>query len=283
MKNFINKMLLNFALIAFVSTCAVLPVAATDDPVVAEVGSEKITLSQFNEEIKKLPPNLKQMASDKRMQKEFLEQLATSHLIYQTGIKQGIDKEPAVKAQIEDATQKIVLATLIQREIESRVNPPTDKEVEQYYQTHADEFKQAKQVRARHILVKDEATAKEIEKKLTGGADFATLAKESSSCPSSSKGGDLGFFTRDRMVKEFADVAFKLQKGKTSAPVKTKFGYHVIQVTDIKEAGSTPLAEVKTTIENKLIQEQKSKVFQEYIDSLKKKTKVVLHPEVLDK
>jgi peptidyl-prolyl cis-trans isomerase C len=283
MKNFFNKLLLSIALITLVGTCAVLPVAAADDPVVAEVGSEKITLSEFQAEIKKLPPNLKQMATDKRMQKEFLDQLATSHLIYQMGIKQGIDKEPEVKAQIEDTTRKIVLATLLQREIESRTKAPSEQDIEQYYQTHADEFKQAKQVRARHILVKDEATAKEIEAKLKKGADFATLAQESSSCPSSSKGGDLGFFSRDRMVKEFADVAFKLKKGETSAPVKTKFGYHIIQVTDTKEAGSPPLAEVKTTIENKLVQEQKSKVFQEYIDSLKKKTKVVLHPEVLEK
>ena len=283
MRNFFTKMALACALITLIGTVAVLPVTAADDPVVAEIGAEKITLSQFNEEIKKLPPNLKQMATDPRMQKEFLDQLATSHLIYQMGIKQGIDKDPVVKSQVEDATRKIVLSTLLQREIESRIKQPTDKEIEQYYQTHAAEFKQAKQVRARHILVKDEATAKEIEAKLKKGADFATLAKESSTCPSSAKGGDLGFFSRDRMVKEFADVAFKLKKGETSAPVKTKFGYHIIQVTDTKEAGNTPLAEVKSTIANKLAQEQKSKVFQEYIDSLKKKTKVVLHPEVLEK
>jgi peptidyl-prolyl cis-trans isomerase C len=260
-----------------------MPVIAADDPVVAEIGAEKITLSQFHAEIKKLPPNLKQMASDKRMQKEFLEQLATSHLIYQEGINKGVDKEPAVKEQIEDAKHKIILAALLQREIESRIKPPTDKDIEQYYQTHADEFKQEKQVRARHILVENESTAKAIEAKLKAGANFEDLAKQDSKCPSSAKGGDLGFFTRNRMVKEFADVAFKLKKGETSAPVKTKFGYHIIQVTDIKDAGNTPLSEVKTTIKNKLVQEQKSRVFQDYIDSLKKKSKFVLHPEVIDK
>jgi len=277
------RLLLSIVLIILMGAYTMLPVNAADDPVVAEIGSEKITLSQFQDEIKKLPPNLKQMASDKRMQKEFLEQLATSRLVFQEGIKQGVDKEPAVKEQIKDATHKIILAALIQREIENRVKTPTDKEVEQYYQTHAEEFKQAKQVRARHILVENETAAKEIEKKLKGGADFVTLAKESSKCPSSAKGGDLGFFTHERMVKEFADVAFKLKKGETSAPVKTKFGYHIIQVTDIKEAGNTPLSEVKKTIENKLVQEQKRKIFQEYIDSLKKKSKFIIHPELIDK
>ncbi len=281
MKNFFKRILLATALITLISTWAVLPLAAADDPVVAEIGSEKLTLSQFQTEMKGLPPNLKQMASDKKMQKEFLEQLATSHLIYQEGIKQGIDKEPLVQSQIEDTTRKIVLATLLQREIESRIKTPTEKDIEQYYQTHADEFKQEKQVRARHILVENEATAKKIAAKLKDGADFVALAKESSSCPSSAKGGDLGFFTRDRMVKEFADVAFKLKKGETSDPVKTKFGYHIIQVVDIKEAGVTPLAEVKTAIENKLIQTQKSQVFQDYIAGLKKKSKFVLHPELI--
>jgi len=281
MKNFCSRILLATILITLISAWAVLPVAAADDPVVAEIGSEKLTLSQLHSEIKRLPPNLKQMASNKRMQKEFLEQLATSHLIYQEGIKQGIDKEPLVKSQIEDASRKIVLATLLQREIESRIKTPTEKDIEQYYQTHTDEFKQEKQVRARHILVENEATAKKISAKLKSGADFATLAKESSSCPSSAKGGDLGFFTRERMVKEFADVAFKLKKGEVSGPVKTKFGYHIIEVTDIKEAGSTPLAEVKTAIENKLIQSQKSQVFQDYIAGLKKKSTFVLHPELI--
>ena len=177
MKNFCGRILLATILITLISAWAVLPVAAADDPVVAEIGSEKLTLSQFHSEIKRLPPNLKQMASNKKMQKEFLEQLATSHLIYQEGIKQGIDKEPLVKSQIEDATRKIVLATLLQREIESRVKTPTEKDIEQYYQTHSDEFKQEKQVRARHILVENEATAKKISAELKGGADFATLAK----------------------------------------------------------------------------------------------------------
>ena len=283
MKNFCARISLSIALFTLVSTYAILPVVAADDPIVAEVGTEKITLSEFQAEIKKLPPNLKQMAGDKRMQKEFLEQLATSRLFYQEGIKQGIDKDPAVKNQIDDATHKIVITALIQREIESRIKTPSDKDVEQYYQTHAnDEFKQAKQVRVRHILVAEEATAKEISTKLKGGADFAALAKESSSCPSSAKGGDLGFFTRERMVKEFSDVAFTLKKGEVSDPVKTQFGYHIIEVVEIKESGSTPLAEVRTNIENKLIQKKKSQVFQEYIASLKKKSNVVLYPEVIE-
>lgn len=286
-----KKMILhkiNLALFsAFLSTLiiagAALSVNATDDPVVAEIGAEKITLSQFKEELEKLPPNLKQMASDKKIQKEFLDQLATSRLLYQEGVKQGIDKDPTVKSQINEASRKIVLAALLQKEIESRIKTPTPEAVEQYYKTHTDEFQQEKQVHAQHILVKDEAEAKKIAEEIKNGGDFATLAREKSSCPSAAQGGDLGFFAHNRMVKEFADTAFALKKGEISPPVKTKFGYHIIKVIEIKEASARPLDEVRTSIENKLIQEQKNEIFKDYINGLKKSNKIVLYPEIIEK
>ncbi|MEA3332997.1 MAG: peptidylprolyl isomerase [Pseudomonadota bacterium] len=283
MRNRISTSLFISFLVLAISMGSLTLTAVAADRVVAEIGSEKITLSQFQAELKKLPPNLQQMASDKKMQKEFLEQLATSKLLYQEGIKQGLSKDPVIMEQIDEVSHKIILAALLQREIEARIKAPTPEEVNQYYLTHADEFKQAKQVRARHILVKDETEAKAVEAELKKGADFATVAKEKSSCPSSAKGGDLGFFTRDRMVKEFSDTAFALKVGKVSAPVKTQFGYHIIEVVEIKEAGAKPLDEVRTAIENQLTQKNKSQVFNDYINGLKKKTKVTLYPDVIEK
>jgi peptidyl-prolyl cis-trans isomerase C len=282
MRNRISTSLFISFLVLAISMGSLTLSAVAADPVVAEIGSEKITLSQFQAELKKLPPNLQQMATDKKMQKEFLEQLATSKLLYQEGIKQGLSKDPVIMAQIDEISHKIILAALLQREIEARIKAPTPEDVNQYYLTHADEFKQAKQVRARHILVKDEKEAIAVEAELKKGTDFATVAKDKSSCPSAAKGGDLGFFTRDRMVKEFSDTAFALKVGEVSAPVKTQFGYHIIEVVEIKEAGARPLDEVRTEIENKLTQENKSRVFKEYIDSLKKKTKVTLYPDVIE-
>ena len=271
-----------FFLVLTITIGSLSATAATADPVVAEIGSEKITLSQFQTELEKLPPNLRQMASDKKIQKEFLEQLATSRLLYQEGVKQGLTKDPAVKNQIDEATHKIVLGALLQREIESRIKAPSQEEVNQYYLTHADEFQQEKQVKARHILLKDETEAKKISAELQKGADFTALARDKSSCPSAAQGGDLGFFTRNRMVKEFADAAFTLKKGEVSPPIKTKFGYHIIMVEEIKEASAKPLDEVRTTIENKLTQEKKNQIFKDYVEGLKKKFKIVLHPDVIE-
>ncbi|MBP2132272.1 peptidyl-prolyl cis-trans isomerase C [Methanomicrobium sp. W14] len=89
-------------------------------------------------------------------------------------------------------------------------------------------------VRASHILVKTEAEAKDILSKINAGDDFGTLAKKFSTCPSGKKGGDLGWFSKGMMVKEFEEASFKTKKGDITGPVKTQFGYHIIKVTDTK-------------------------------------------------
>ena len=87
------------------------------------------------------------------------------------------------------------------------------------------------QVRASHILVNDEKTAKKVKAEMGSSANFAAMAKKHSTCPSKAQGGDLGFFGKGQMVKEFEDAAFSLPVGVVSEPVKTEFGYHLIMVT----------------------------------------------------
>ena len=90
----------------------------------------------------------------------------------------------------------------------------------------------ANEVRASHILVKTEGEAQNILNQIKTGSDFAELAKTHSECPSKRKGGDLGYFCRGQMVKEFEEAAFGMQRGQVSDPVQTQFGYHIIKVTD---------------------------------------------------
>ncbi len=141
----------------------------------------------------------------------------------------------------------------------------SDAQVEDYYKTHQDEFSQPEEADARHILIrpatddaagwaKAEQEAETVYKKATApGADFAKLAREYSQDPGSKdKGGELGWFPRGRMVKPFEDAAFALKPGQISKPVKTQFGYHIIQLIAVRPAGEQPLAEVKDTIREKL-------------------------------
>ena len=147
----------------------------------------------------------------------------------------------------------------------------SDKETKEYYDANLKRYEIKEQVRASHILIKvgkkddeakqkaAEAKAKKVHKLVTAkGADFATLAKEHSEGPTKSRGGDLSFFTKGRMVPAFEKVAFALEKGKISEPVKTQFGWHIITVTDKKEGRQRTLDEVKESI-GKLLQNKKSR------------------------
>lgn len=138
----------------------------------------------------------------------------------------------------------------------------SDKELQDYYTAHQDEFKRPEQVRARHILIKtgpqrsDDAAKQQIEqirKRIAGGADFAKVAGEVSEDPGSkARGGDLDFFGRGQMVKEFEDAAFNAKVGDLAGPVRSPFGYHLIQVTDRRPASVVPFEEAKNQIRARL-------------------------------
>ena len=142
----------------------------------------------------------------------------------------------------------------------------TDPQVEYYYEENKEMFRQEKEVRARHILFKlaqnapvekeekvKEKASKVLEKARAGG-DFAKLAKEYSEGPTAPKGGDLGYFSRGRMAKPFEEAAFKMKKGEISELVRTRFGYHIIKVDDVKEARTKTLEEVQGEIKETLTQ-----------------------------
>ncbi len=140
----------------------------------------------------------------------------------------------------------------------------TDKQVRDYYEENREIFRQEKEVRARHILFKlDQSASEEEEKrvrekasmvleKARKGEDFSNLAKKYSEGPTAQKGGDLGFFSEGRMVKPFEEAAFKMKKGEISELVRTRFGYHIIKVEDVKEERQRTLDEVREEIKKTL-------------------------------
>jgi peptidyl-prolyl cis-trans isomerase D len=145
----------------------------------------------------------------------------------------------------------------------------TDEKLTQYYEEHKEEFRQEAQVRARHILfklaqqaggeeeTKVRAEAEAVLKRIHAGEDFAEVASQVSQDPASAQqGGDLGFFKRGEMVKPFEDVAFGLQPGMVSEPVRTDFGYHLIKVEEVQEAGYRPLEAVRDELRERLTREE---------------------------
>jgi len=205
-------------------------------------------------------------------------------------IKSGFPDEETFKKRFEESGLpmddlikeigvQLSVQKLLEKEVRSHVKV-TDKEVEDFYKENGDRFKSPQSVKAAHILIKAEdpkdeekltkgrKKIEEILQKAKKGEDFAELAKKYSEGPSASKGGDLGFFSKGQMVKEFEDAAFALKTGEISDVVKTHFGFHIIKVTDKKEARTKTLKEVESSIKGYLSNMKSEKLLTEYIDKL---------------
>jgi peptidyl-prolyl cis-trans isomerase C len=174
---------------------------------------------------------------------------------------------------------------LLDEEIVSKVKI-SEEEVRLFYDTQPDLFQQKEEVRASHILVRaatniDDSEKKEarqklerIRQRLEQGEDFAALAKEFSQCPSAARGGDLGYFSKGKMVKAFEKVAFALKIGEISDIVETEFGFHLIKVTDKKSEGMKTYDESKDNIRKYLLGTTVRRERSLYLDGLKNKAKV---------
>lgn len=144
----------------------------------------------------------------------------------------------------------------------------TEEDMKAYFDQNKASLDVPEQVKANHILVADEAKAKEVKAKLSAGGDFAALAKEYSTDESNKgQGGDLGFFSRGDMVPEFENAAFSLKVGDISEPVKTEYGYHIIKVAEKKEAKSAIYEDSKAQIKDMLMAEKLPTVFDTWMQA----------------
>lgn len=225
--------------------------------VVIEVDGVSITTLDLDAELAKAPAEARR---ELLRQPERLAQLASNLVMRRALARQaeaaGLAKVPFHQAALQLGADR-VLSDIQLAELD-KLNRPSEMLLEQrardVYRAETKRFEIPEEVRASHILVlaaeeNAEAKAAEILAELRGGKDFEELAKARSQDPASgAKGGDLGFFGPGRMVKEFADVAFKLKVGELSGVVKSQFGYHVIKVTDRKEAGKQPYEAVREAL-----------------------------------
>ncbi len=248
------------------------------------------------------------------LKKRVLENLINSELLYQESQKNGIKVDEAevnkrfekMKQQFrdegdfKDTLSKINLSQsaakshlrkvmVIQQFVDERIGQKgtvSDEEIRDYYDSNRGSFKQPEQVRASHILIKvapdaakgqrAEAREKieEIKQELEKGKDFAALAGEFSQCPSSKKGGDLGYFTRGRMVPAFEKEAFTLKPGEISDIVETGFGYHLIKIVGKKPENTLSFEDAKERVRQYLKQVKIREGVSAYVDKLKEKAKI---------
>ncbi len=232
-----------------VTSSPVVAVAQTapTGPVIARINGKEVHASEFDAFVAQLPAQLQQMPKDK-LYPLIVDEMVATKLISAEAEKANLAKDPEVQTKVATAQQTIMQNVWLSRTIKAQT---TDAMLKAKY----DEFVKANppqdEIHARHILVKTEGEAKDLIKQLDQGAQFERLAKEKSTEPGAAEsGGDLGWFTKDKMVPEFGEAAFKLEKDKyTKTPVHTSFGYHVVQVLDKRKQQLPSFEQLKPDLE----------------------------------
>ena len=260
---------------------------------IARVDNRVITLEDYQKEVANLPAYAKSMVASYEKRIEFLNNLSDRELLLEEANRKGIPQDPAIQKKIKELETKLVVEKLLKNIVESK-GTIDDAEIKSYFEEHQGEFHRPEQIRASHILIKvDEnadtktdqearAKAEKLLKELRAGGDFSELAKQYSEGPTNVKGGDLGYFARGKMVKEFDEVAFALEKeGEVSDIVKTKFGYHIITLTGKKEEQTRTLEQVKPQIQRKLQNMKRKELFEAFIKNLRDNATITKKPELL--
>jgi peptidyl-prolyl cis-trans isomerase C len=220
--------------------------AQDSDPVVARANGVDIHQSDIAFAEEEIGGNMPNMAPEQK--REYLiNYLIDVIVLSQAAEQQKLADRPEVKHRLAFDRNRLLMESLLQDTGRAALSETAEHQV---YDEAIKQVKNEEEVHARHILVPTEDEAKAILAQLKGGADFAALAKEKSKDPGAAEGGDLGYFTKDQMVPEFAAVAFKLDKGQLSDPVKTQFGWHIIKVEDKRIKPTPAFEQVKPQIDN---------------------------------
>ena len=231
------------------SAPAPIPAAVPPETVVARVNGQAITAA-----------DLAIAAEDPALSLPGVVEGAKQNLLVDYMVDLKVGAQAAESAKVGDAPEfkrklayfrdKLLLDDYLEREAKKAVTPEAAKAL---YEQTVKSMKPEEEVRARHILVESEDEAKKIAARVKGGEDFAKIASEVSKDPGSkTEGGDLGWFSQERMVKPFADAAFKMTPGQVSDPVKTQFGWHVLRVEEKRTKPVPTFDEMKEQIDQYL-------------------------------
>jgi len=244
---------------------------------IATVNGEKITETEFRAALKFLGPSAAMIANNPEMRERFLNHMIDSKLLSIKAAKAKVQESKEFKSRLEHSRNQILAELFLDNHIKKNTS---ESAMKKYFEANKKKFAKD-EIKAAHILVKDEKTAKKVLKEaMAKGAKFGELAKKHSTGPSGPKGGDLGWFGRGRMVPEFEKAAFSTKKGKIHpTPVKTQFGYHIIKVVDAKNAGKITFKESAADVEKELTRTLR----EELTTSLRKDAKINIDSDSLKK
>src|SRR5580692_7533883 len=256
---------------AFVAMALFAGTARAEDKVLAKVNGSEIRQSDVAMAEEELGPSLAQMepaAKDENV----LSFLIDMKVVAKAAEDEKIADNDDFKKRLAFTRNRLLMDSLLASKGKAAT---TDEAMKKVYEDASKQISGEQEVHARHILVESEDEAKAVKAELDKGADFAELAKKKSKDPGASDGGDLGFFTKDQMVPEFSAVAFALEPGKISDPVKSQFGWHIIKVEEKRNRKAPDFDQVKAQIETYVTRKAQA----DYVAKLREAAKI----ERLDK
>ena len=243
-----------------------------ENKVLATVNEKDITSHDVYSFLSKLDPQSAAQFSSPEGINKITNELINYELLYLEALEKGLDEEESFKAELERAKETVLKQYAINK-LFSGITVSED-EITEFYNEKKEYFKTPEAVRASHILVKDEEKANEVLEEINDGLSFEEAASKYSNCPSKVNGGDLGEFTRGKMVPEFEEAAFSMEDEEISKPVKTQFGYHIIKLKYKKAAGISELEEVKNQIHQQIIILKQQEKYLNKTEELRDKYKV---------
>lgn len=274
-----KKLCICLCLLLFVCACA----KKEDSKVLVTIDNDKMTVQEFNKELDKIPVNMKMLVATQSGKKSYLDKLVVKKLLLREAGKEKMDTEKEFQERLADIKDQLLIESLLKKKIAADAKI-SDDDLKKYYEANKENFKREREISTRHILLKTEEEAKQVQGKLIKGEDFIELAKKYSIDPNAgATGGEIGFHPKGSLVPEYEAAAFKLTKvGQVSGITKTQFGYHIIRLEGTKPPSYVPFDEVKDFIKQKILQEKQSELLEKYIDSLKKSAKITINEALLN-
>ncbi|KAF1080927.1 MAG: hypothetical protein GQF41_2741 [Candidatus Rifleibacterium amylolyticum] len=249
--------------------------------VLFKMTGKEVKVAEIDEELQQIPPFIRPQILKGEGLDDFLKQFYSRYLAFANVEKNFAELSAKYPEVTRDAARRTVIRFLLDEKIGAITLE--ESEIADFYQKNLAQFKTPAQMRAHHILVKEEAEAKDLLSVLEKDpAKFSDLAREKSVCPSGKQGGgDLGTFGEGQMVGEFDEACKTSEIGKIVGPVKTDFGYHIIRVDERKPEGVMTLDEVREQIRARLMPEKQREVFTKLVEELKKEFNVKVYQEKL--
>ena len=247
--------------------------------VLASFDSTTITKEEFATKLQSLPREIQSIAY--RRKKDFIEEMVDERFLLKEAENRKIESLPDVKDLLRAAHDKIIVAKLIDIEVDRKVKFDAEEALK-YYEAHKNEFMSPLLLRASQILLASEADAVSVKAQLDAGADFDAMAKAHSTDPAAVRGGDIGYFQKGQLIPEFEEQAFKLNKGQISPIFNSQFGYHIIKLTDRVEPALKDFKVIKPKLEKQMFNQKRSGVLKTFVEKIKGNSKVQIDEKVLE-